>query len=48
MIQIKYILKANRNTDYYDIGKCWFQKYKITWNKWLFRKRICIIKMDKI
>jgi hypothetical protein len=39
MIQVKYILKQNRNTDYYNAGKLWFGTHKITWSKWLFGKR---------
>ena len=48
MILIKYILKENRSTDCYNIGKLWFGTHKITWSKWFFGNRICIIKMDKI
>ena len=48
MILIKYILKENRNTDYYNVGKLWFGAHKITWSKWFFGNRICIVKMDKI
>ena len=48
MIQVKYILKENRNTDFYNVGKLWFATHKITWNKWLFGNRFCIIKMEKI
>ena len=48
MIQVKYILKENRNTDFYNIGKFWFGTHRVSWSKWLFGNRICIIKMDKI
>lgn len=48
MIFVKYILKQNRNTDYYNVGKIWFGTHKIIWNKWLLSNRICIIKMSKI
>ena len=48
MILIKYILKENRSTDYYNVGKLWFGTHKITWSKWFFGNRICIVKMDKI
>jgi len=48
MIQFKYILKENRQTDFYNVGKIWFGKYIITWSKKFFGNRICIIKMDKI
>ena len=44
MILIKYILKENRSTDCYNLGKLWFGTHKITWSKWFFGNRICIIK----
>ena len=48
MVKIRYIRKTNRKTDYYDVGKVWCvnimkrQYCKITWNVWLFNKRIVI------
>jgi hypothetical protein len=48
MIHIKYIFKENRKTDYYDVGKIWFNKYVIVWNWWLLNKHYCIIKYKKI
>jgi len=48
MIEIRYVRKANRTTDYYDVGKIWCLNitkqhyYKIVWNKWLFHKRIVL------
>ena len=48
MIKIRYVRKINRKTDYYDVGKTWFlsinrhRYYKISWSKWLFKKRIII------
>ena len=46
MVNIRYVRKINRTTDYYDVGKIFClnitkqHHYKITWNKWLFNKRI--------
>jgi hypothetical protein len=48
MIHIKYIFKENRKTDYYDVGKIWFNKHVIVWNWWLLNKHFCIIKYKKI
>ena len=47
-IRIRYIVKENRQTDYYDVGKIWCtnitkQNYsEIVWNKWLFNRRIVL------
>lgn len=48
MIQFKYILKKNRQTDFYNVGKIWFGKYKITWVRWVLCKRFVLIKMEKL
>lgn len=48
MIDIRYVKKQNRTTDFYDVGKIWclnitkHQYYKIVWNKWFFDKRFVI------
>ena len=48
MIQVKYILKENRETDFYDVGKIWFGSYKVIWNKWLLCNRILVLKLGEI
>lgn len=51
MIQIKYIKKENRNTDFYDVGKVWClnitkkKYYKIVWKKSFLNNRFIIIKL---
>ena len=53
MVNIKYIKKSNRTTDFYDVGKIWCFNitkkyyYKIIWNKWLFNKKIILIRLKK-
>lgn len=48
MVNIRYVRKINRTTDYYNVGKIFClnitkqHHYKITWNKWLFNKRIIL------
>ncbi|MBP8994890.1 MAG: hypothetical protein KBG30_13925 [Bacteroidales bacterium] len=48
MIRIIYVFKRNRDTELYNVGINWFNKYKIVWNRWFLNKRICVIKMDKL
>lgn len=56
MIRLRYILKENRNTDFYDIGMAWSTNitkqitHIIVWNKWFFNRRFVIfnLKCNKI
>jgi hypothetical protein len=47
-ISLRYVVKENRTTDYYDVGKIWCLNitkqnyYKVVWNKWLFNRRIVL------
>lgn len=54
-IRIRYVVKENRNTDYYDVGQIWYthlsrkrKTIKIVWNKWIFNKRIVIFGYKQI
>lgn len=53
MISIRYVKRINRETVFYDIGKIYCFNitknifYKIVWNKWLFNKRLIIIKFKQ-
>ena len=53
-IRIRYIVKENRQTDYYDVGQIWIDgfpkknKMKIVWNKWFFNRRIVLFVFKSI
>jgi len=49
-IRIRYVVKENRQTDYYDVGENWILNFpskrklcKIVWNKWFFGRRIVLL-----
>ncbi len=52
-IRLRYVVKENRTTDYYDVGQTWCLNitkkdyYKIVWNKWLFNKRMVLFIFKK-
>lgn len=53
MISIRYVKNINRERDFYDVGKIYCFNitkksfYKIIYNKWLFNKRLIIIKFKQ-
>jgi hypothetical protein len=48
IIRLRYVVKENRTTDYYDVDRVWVLNirkrsyYKIIWNKWFFNRRIVL------
>jgi len=52
-IRLRYVVKENRITNYYNVGAVWILDitkitlYKIVWNKWLFNKRIVLFILKK-
>ena len=47
ILWVKYVLRENRDTTFYDVGTNWFGNYKIVWNKWFFNRRFVVVRLKK-